>query len=174
MSSQPQLLKIPLDPGDVVYTPDWVARDMVEFFKPSGRILEPCAGDGVLATHLINSGHSCWRVGDIEPQSVMVRKEDAFGVLETSAHFFITNPPWSRPILHPLITHLSDIAPTWLLFDADWMHTKQSAQFMPRLRKIVSVGRIKWIPDSKMTGKDNCAWYLFDKPSDEPTIFFGR
>jgi hypothetical protein len=30
-----------LDPQDVVYTPDWVARDMVEYFKPSGRILEP-------------------------------------------------------------------------------------------------------------------------------------
>jgi hypothetical protein len=66
------------------------------------------------------------------------------------------------------------MAPTWLLFDADWMHTRQSAPFMPRLRKIVSVGRVKWIPDSKMTGKDNCAWYLFDKPSDEPAVFFGR
>ncbi len=52
INSQPQLLQIPLDPGDVVYTPDWVARDMVEFFKPSGRILEPCAGDGVFLKHL--------------------------------------------------------------------------------------------------------------------------
>ena len=52
MSVQPQLLQIALDPGDVVYTPDWVARDMVNFFKPSGRILEPCAGDGVFLRHL--------------------------------------------------------------------------------------------------------------------------
>jgi hypothetical protein len=52
MSVQPQLLQIPLDPGDVVYTPDWVARDMVEFFKPSGRILEPCKGDGVFLKYL--------------------------------------------------------------------------------------------------------------------------
>lgn len=52
MTTQPQLLQIPLDPGDVVYTPDWVASDMVEFFKPSGRILDPCKGDGVFLKYL--------------------------------------------------------------------------------------------------------------------------
>ena len=50
--SQPQLLQIALDPGDVVYTPDWVARDMVDYFKPQGRILEPCCGDGAFLRHL--------------------------------------------------------------------------------------------------------------------------
>lgn len=51
-STQPQLLQIALDKKDVVYTPDWVARDMVEFFKPTGRILEPCAGDGAFLKYL--------------------------------------------------------------------------------------------------------------------------
>lgn len=49
---QLQLFQIPLDEGDVVCTPDWVAKDMVEFFKPSGRILEPCKGDGVFLKYL--------------------------------------------------------------------------------------------------------------------------
>ena len=53
--------------------------------------------------------------------------------------------------------------PTWLLFDADWAHTKQARPYLKYCDKIVSVGRVKWIPDSKMTGKDNCAWYLFLK-----------
>ena len=44
--TQPQLLQIALDPGDVVYTPDWVARDMVDYFKPSGRILDPGGAAG--------------------------------------------------------------------------------------------------------------------------------
>jgi hypothetical protein len=80
-----------------------------------------------------------------------------------------------REILHPLIADLSAERPTWLLFDADWMHTRQSTPFMPYLRKIVSVGRVKWIPDSKMTGKDNCCWYLFDQTSDDaPAQFIGR
>jgi hypothetical protein len=52
MTSQPQLLQIALDPRDVVYTPDWVARDMVEYFKPTGRILEPCKGDGAILGYL--------------------------------------------------------------------------------------------------------------------------
>jgi hypothetical protein len=90
------------------------------------------------------------------------------------ANCIITNPPWDRKILHPMIEHFSAMRPTWLLFDADWMHTKQSAPFMPYLRKIVSVGRVKWIPDSKMTGKDNCAWYLFDQNGQGSTQFYGR
>jgi len=49
---QPQLLQIALDLADVVYTPDWVARDMVEFFKPAGRILDPCKGDGAFTRHI--------------------------------------------------------------------------------------------------------------------------
>lgn len=51
-STQPQLLQIALNPCDVVYTPDWVARDMVEYFRPDGRILDPCCGDGVFLRHL--------------------------------------------------------------------------------------------------------------------------
>lgn len=46
MTAQPQLLQMALDPRDVVYTPDWVVFDMIAWFKPSGKVLEPCAGDG--------------------------------------------------------------------------------------------------------------------------------
>ena len=52
MTTQPQLLQIALDKKDVVYTPDWVARDMVDFFKPTGRILEPACGDGAILKYL--------------------------------------------------------------------------------------------------------------------------
>lgn len=52
MSSQMQLLQIALDEKDIVYTPDWVARDMVEFFKPTGNILEPSCGDGAILKYL--------------------------------------------------------------------------------------------------------------------------
>jgi len=57
--TQPQLLQIPLDQSDVVYTPDWVAKDMVDFFKPSGRILEPCKGDGVFLRYLPENTEWC-------------------------------------------------------------------------------------------------------------------
>jgi hypothetical protein len=38
--------------GDAVYTPRWVAKDMVKHFKPSGRILETCKGPGVFMEFL--------------------------------------------------------------------------------------------------------------------------
>ena len=73
-----------------------------------------------------------------------------------------------------MIEYFTAFRPTWLLFDADWMHTKQSASFMHRLHKIVSIGRVKWIENSKSTGKDNCCWYLFDAKYDGETKFYGR
>ncbi len=81
----------------------------------------------------------------------------------------------NRKVLHPLIEHLSSVAPTWLLFDADWMHTKQSRPMVQRLKKVVSVGRVRWIEGTNMTGKDNCCWYLFEaRDEGQPAQFFGR
>ena len=138
---------------------------------------EPCAGDGRLADHIakLTRGH-CERASDIEPRGKLIHQADALTEPDEMAAMFITNPPWDRKALHALILRLSDIAPTWLLFDADWMHTKQAVPFLPRLRKIVSVGRVKWIEGSAMTGKDNCCWYLFQAPTpeDDPTVFVGR
>ena len=49
---QPQLLHISLDVKDVVYTPNREAYDMINYFKPSGRILEPCRGLGAFTQYL--------------------------------------------------------------------------------------------------------------------------
>ena len=73
-----------------------------------------------------------------------------------------------------MIDHFRKIRPTWLLFDADWIHTKQSVQYLPLLKKIVSIGRVQWIPDSNSTGKDNCCWYLFSKGDSQLIQFVGR
>lgn len=72
-----------------------------------------------------------------------------------------------------MIECFRNLLPTWLLFDADWAHTKQASEYLKYCSKIVSIGRVKWIPDSKMTGKDNCAWYLFNKDPQE-IVFYGR
>lgn len=162
-------------PRDFYPTPLEAVKPIFTHLAPKTRFIEPCAGDGALIRHLEGAEHECIHCSDIEPRQPVLAVRDAtkdrFYALDS---IFITNPPWDRKLLHPIIENLSDQAPTWLLFDADWMHTRQSAPFMPRLRKIVSVGRVKWIPDSKMTGKDNCCWYLFDKPSDQPAVFVGR
>ena len=140
---------------------------------------EPCAGDGTLINHLVKHNHICKEAWDIQPQRLDIKQRDALVSQHTKPpiDYFITNPPWDRKILHPLIDNLSNQYPTWLLFDADWMHTKQSVNYMKRGLKIVSVGRIKWIPNTKMTGKDNCCWYLFSGrklDSWTPVIFYER
>ena len=159
---------------DCYDTPHEAVIPLLKHLNPKTLFDEPCAGNGFLIRALQNEGHICVKASDTHPgDTKKMETIDVFNLKLTMAEYFITNPPCSRDILHPLIWHLSGMAPTWLLFDADWMHTKQSAGFMGRCRKIVSIGRVKWIPDSKHTGKDNCCWYLFDKYCGE-TEFFGR
>jgi len=138
-------------PRDFYPTPKAAVVPLIPHLPAEFSYWEPCAGDIPQADAL-----------DAQPSH------------RTAVDYIITNPPWDRKILHPMIERFSAMRPTWLLFDADWAHTKQSAPFIPWLQKIVSVGRVKWIPDSKMTGKDNCAWYLFNQHASGNTEFVGR
>lgn len=154
-------------------------KTLLPHLKSHTIFCEPCAGDGVLVSQLEAAYHWCFDAFDIEPKQAWIEKADATQYKIVAVHknydfeCFITNPPWSRKILHEIIVNLSDQRPTWLLFDSDWMHTKQAISYLPRLRKIVSVGRLRWIEGTKMDGKDNCCWYLFDK-NGKGTEFIGR
>ena len=141
---------------------------------------EPCAGNGILIEHFKLIKGTCVWASDIEPQGAYCQEgtktldfRDVTAQDVEAADYIITNPPWDRKILHPMIEHFSEMKPTWLLFDADWMHTKQSMSFLQNLKKVVSVGRVKWF--GNMSGKDNCCWYLFHKTEEvEPIQFWGR
>ena len=159
---------------DFYPTPEEALLPLLPYLENYFTFIEPCAGNGQLTMFLMKYKDCyCLLQSDIEPQESNVKTKNVFD-LEEKPDYYITNPPWDRKILHPLIEHLSNLAPTWLLFDADWIHTKQSQPYQSRLKKIVSVGRVKWIPDSKMTGKDNCSWYLFDQNNVEDTIIIGN
>lgn len=160
---------------DFYPTPYEAVVPLLQHLPHGFKYVEPCCGDGSLINHLGGSG--CQFFSDIDPQMPYTACIDFTLLTEEhvrGAVYIITNPPWDRKILHPMIEHFCQLKPTWLLFDADWLHTCQSARFMPCLVKVVSVGRVKWIPDSKMTGKDNCAWMLFDARHMGPTEFVGR
>lgn len=132
---------------------------------------EPCAADGYLVGDLQKHGMICTYEGDI------VTGLDALSHrFEDDAQFdaIITNPPWRRDILHAMILRFQAIAPTWLLLDADWAHTKQSGPYIDQCSHIVSVGRLIWMPGTKMTGKDNCAWYRFHSQHVGGPRFIGR
>jgi hypothetical protein len=159
---------------DYYPTPAAAVAPLLPHLKPRTRFVEPCAGGGHLIDHLKAAGHVCARAWDLEPQRKDIEKRDALQTLVGNIDCFITNPPWDRRTLHPLIVRLTEQAPTWLLFDADWVHTVQAVPYLPRLRRIVAVGRVKWIPDTKFTGKDNCCWHLFDARHRPATQFIGR
>lgn len=152
---------------------------LASFLKPC-TYCEPCYGKGDLVKQLYTHGFSCWANYDIEKDALTLTKDDLNG-----AGCIITNPPWGRPILHKMIDHFAHLAPTWLLFDADWPYTKQEiiakkhgVKTVPELMKmcsdIIPIGRLTWIPGTAVKGKDNCAWYRFDANNSKETIFHGR
>lgn len=157
---------------DRYFTPPEALEPLLPHLPQKARFIEPCAGDGRLVRVLEACGHCCVDAFDIEPAHPSVRQADALTEPFAAADMVITNPPWSRPILHRLIERAVEI-PMWLLFDAEWAHTKQAAPYVQRCARIVSVGRLRWIEGSKHTGKDSCAWYLFTGFAKE-TIFYGR
>ena len=164
---------------DYYTTPEAAVLPLLPHLTHGTTFVEPCAGDGRLVRHLEKHGMSCLYMFDIEPQHEDVDRADALGpgalaaMTDPSVDCIITNSPWNRKVLHPMIDTFRRAKPTWLLFDADWAHTKQAAPFLPYCHKIVSIGRVKWIEGSKMTGKDNCCWYLF-YAAPGATRFYGR
>lgn len=159
---------------DFYPTPPEAVSPLLPYLKPRTRFIEPCAGAGDLINHLSAHGHICVAAWDLEPQRAGIERCDALEGIASGADCIITNTPWERDILHAMIVRFSEQLPTWLLFDADWAHTIQAVPYLPRLRRIVAVGRVKWIPDSKFTGKDNCCWHLFDARHQDNVQFTGR
>lgn len=151
---------------DAYPTPVEAIVPLLPFLPFETRFFEPCAGDGALIRHLEAAGHQCIGQMDIGAEIAQVDRRP---------EYFISNPPWARPILHKIIFNLFRQAPTWLLIDANWMFTRQAAPWLQHCAAIVTVGRVKWIPDSPFTGKDDAAWFLFHRcASIDGTRFFGR
>ena len=152
--------------NDAYDTPEHAVWALLPHLQSNTKFAEPCAGNGQLIQHLTKFGHECVFNGDIQPRATGMYVTDAcVNEISFGQQCFITNPPWTRSLLHPIIVNLSDQAPVWLLFDADWMHTIQAMPYLERCDLIVSVGRVKWFPESKHVGMDNCCWYRFDPRS---------
>lgn len=166
---------------DYYQTPIAAAKPLLPFL-PEGKFTfaEPCAGDGRLVRHireLTGMRAQCMLATDIVPDANWVSQRDAFDLTKedfAGIDMIITNPPWDRrpqtgKLLHRLIEHFVTTLemPTWFLFDSDWAQTVQARPYMPNLVATVSIGRVKWIEGTTMSGKDNCQWYLFHPQARE-------
>jgi len=155
--------------ADFYPTPRAAVVPMIPYLRGIRSFAEPCAGDGALVRHLEEFGLRCVYSGDIRTGQDALAL-DHYG----AADAIITNPPYTRTVMHRLIAHFQPISPTWLLLDSDWMSTRQAAPFMASCSDIVAIGRVKWIEGSKHTGKDNYAWFRFDIRHKNGPIFHGR
>lgn len=141
--------------------------------SPGTRFCEPCAGAGHLVEQLEALGHHCARAWDIEPQREWIEQQDARKRLIGNVDCFITNPPYTRELMHSIILSLSDQHPTWLLIDADWMQTGHAEPYLLRCTDIVACGRLRWIVGSKNKGHTDSCWYRFDAAHSGPSRFYG-
>jgi hypothetical protein len=167
----------PLDSYDTPARPVWPLLSHV----PAGtKFAEPCAGKGELIKHLAEDDIVCRYASDVSPRKpspMPIEKrpfEKVTAAMLSDCDMIITNPPWGRDILFPLIDHFMAIKPAWYLFDADAMHNVDSARLITRCSKIVAIGRVRWIEGSASAGKDNCCWYFFPQHHYDGPKFHGR
>jgi hypothetical protein len=166
-------------PRDAYFTPEDAFKPVAKYFHENTIFAEPCAGDGRLAAHVEKwvEGALCSFAMDIEPQAPHIIKGDA-KVLNSEAveycDYIITNPPYTWSELAPMLDRWIPLLPTALLLPADFMHNKRFAKYLKHCGLIISIGRVKWIEDSKMSGVDNYAWYFFTPEQMGDTIFRGR
>lgn len=73
-----------LNPNDVVFTPREIARAMVEYLSPSGKILEPCKGEGVFMDYLPTDTDWC-----------EITEGRDFYDYHKKVDWIVTNPPYS-------------------------------------------------------------------------------
>jgi hypothetical protein len=155
--------------ADFYPTPLAAVVPLIPHLRGIRTFAEPCCGDGDLVRHLETLGLRCVWQGDIRADQDALAF-DSYG----SADAIVTNPPYTRDLMHRLIAHFQRIAPTWLLLESDWAQTKQASPFIASCSDIVAIGRVKWIEGSKYTGKDNYAWYQFGAGHTMGPVFHGR
>ena len=98
--------------ADFYPTPRAAVVPLIPHLRGIRSFAEPCAGDGALVRHLESFGLRCVYAGDIRSGQDALAL-DHYG----AADAIITNPPYTRELMHRLIAHFQRIAPTWLLLD---------------------------------------------------------
>lgn len=166
---------------DKYKTPERGVWPLIRHLPPGVRYAEPCAAEGKLIKWLNEDGFRCTWASDIEPERPVVdmpiMRLDAMKLTDAMLRqrrvdMIITNPPWTRPILHELIKHFRSLRDTWLLFDVDWMFNGESAHLVRCAKLAVAVPRLKWIENTEHGATDNVCWFFFPKGhyGDGPTV----
>ena len=125
---------------------------------------EPCCGDGALVRHL-NPTASAASMRAISRTGRDALASDSYG----GADAIITNPPWSRQILHPLIPLPANCPDVAAARSGLGLHQAGGAYLASAPTS--SHWAVIWIPGSTYNGKDNAAWYRFDARHSAGPVF---
>ena len=167
-------------PRDFYPTPAKAVTPLTKHLQQNFSFCEPCAGNGALVGHLERMFNAvCFLPLDIEPQADWITKGDGNSLTAEAVEYcdcIITNPPFTWNVLQPLMDKWIGLRQTILLLPADFLHNLRFAPYLDVCERVVSIGRVKWLEDSKATGVENYAWYFFDKDKDvgNTTQFYGR
>lgn len=127
---------------------------------PAGMMYdEPCAGDGRLIRGLAPHGLFCVQAHDLVPQGAGIRIGNALN-LPISGRPIITNPPYAKSLLEPLLDHWIGRTEVWLLLPSDMMVNKWTNPYMRFVDRILPIGRVSWMENGK-AGFENSVWFRF-------------
>lgn len=85
MDIQGVLFDTPVLQSDIVYTPTYVSRQIINFLDPYGRILDPCRGDGAFFDYFPGSNNDYCEI----------REGKDFFNYSDKVDWVIGNPPYS-------------------------------------------------------------------------------
>lgn len=168
MGKRSDMERVPQD--FYVTPPDGILPLLPHLPRAPFTFFEPCVGDGAIINHLsvlrpdaecVGASDIVSRTSDHDVEYADFTKEYPVGA--AMADLIITNSPWDRPIMHAMIENvMSHVTPAWMLLDSNWAATEQANKYLKGCEKIVHIGRLKWIPGTKDTGKDDCSFYHFN------------
>lgn len=69
---------------DVVYTPDYLAKEIIDHYQPTGKLLEPCKGGGAFLQYMPGADYC------------EIQEGTSFYDYTDKVDWIVTNPPWSK------------------------------------------------------------------------------
>jgi len=84
MVIQKTLWEMPVLEADIVYTPEYVSKDIIKKLNPHGACLDPCKGDGAFLKYLPANADYC-----------EIREGKDFFYYKKKVNWIIGNPPYS-------------------------------------------------------------------------------
>ncbi|RWG82873.1 MAG: class I SAM-dependent methyltransferase [Mesorhizobium sp.] len=156
----------PRNPKDFYSTPAMALPPLLSHLPTGVRYLEPTAGNGALMRALAAHGHVCGLAIDLHPEGPDILRRDALTLTPTdvaNVDMVIGNLPWSWQLFRPLLGHLLTLnRPIWILRDTAWAFNLRSATLIDHCALMQPTRRLRWIPGTPDTAKDDTAWFSFE------------